>query len=357
MPNFIQKTKENIQTFNTYWNKGILVLWLFIGIILVGSVASGLFRSNIPDISDSGKTIISYSNCPISDTNSYIEVSALKTNIDKGEIDLIEDTESGGVKKNEIPAITTPKFISSEEADNCIHANEIVYVVMKDTDIKIYPKSILNIHQIVNDSLGEDNIVVTYSPFSDSYAAYYSEDNIFGVSGRLYKSDTLFFDIETESLWLQLTGEAIIGDMNGESLENLKMIKTTYRKATENFPKAKILSFETGFNFNYSKDPYKYYHDSDSIYGLDKPMPEMKKKVLGIIIDDKQKAYTLNFLAKNDVIDKLGEFEFEIRKDDVFGQYKVVGSREDEDVLIKFVEAYRYTWEGIYPEAEVIDEL
>ena len=37
----------------------------------------------------------------------------------------------------------------------------------------------------------------------------------FGVSGRLYESNVLLYDHQTESLWFQLKEEAVTGPMTG----------------------------------------------------------------------------------------------------------------------------------------------
>lgn len=63
-------------------------------------------------------------------------------------------------------------------------------------------------HEIVNDSIENDAVAVTYCPLCGTAMVF--DRNIdgkartFGVSGLLYRSDVLMYDRETESLWSQL---------------------------------------------------------------------------------------------------------------------------------------------------------
>ena len=41
----------------------------------------------------------------------------------------------------------------------------------------------------------------------------------FGVSGQLYNSDLLMYDRKTETLWDQISGIAVVGELAGERLD------------------------------------------------------------------------------------------------------------------------------------------
>ncbi|MEN8161256.1 MAG: DUF3179 domain-containing (seleno)protein, partial [Myxococcota bacterium] len=53
----------------------------------------------------------------------------------------------------------------------------------------------------------------------------------FGVSGLIYNHNFLLYDRETESLWVQFTGEAIAGGLQAAST-SIEMIEETINSAT-----------------------------------------------------------------------------------------------------------------------------
>jgi Protein of unknown function (DUF3179) len=50
----------------------------------------------------------------------------------------------------------------------------------------------------------------------------------FGVSGKLYKSNLLLFDRQTDSLWSQLLQQAITGSLTGKKLVMVSAQHTTW---------------------------------------------------------------------------------------------------------------------------------
>jgi len=79
---------------------------------------------------------------------------------------------------------------------------------------------------------------------------------LFGVSGRLYQRNALFYDHETESLWSQLLSEAVTGPMTGTHLKVLSAENTTWEAWKARHPNTLVLSFNTGYSRDYSRDPY-----------------------------------------------------------------------------------------------------
>src|SRR6516164_2384496 len=63
---------------------------------------------------------------------------------------------------------------------------------------------------------------IVYDPQIDGKAL------TFGVSGRLYRSNLLMFDRETDSLWSQLLQQAITGPLTGKKLVMLPAVHTTW---------------------------------------------------------------------------------------------------------------------------------
>lgn len=98
---------------------------------------------------------------------------------------------------------------------------------------RAYPLRILNAHEVVNDAIGGEPVVVTYSGLCDSAMVFRArvagEVRRFGVSGLLLNSNLVMYDRDaaTPSLWSQLGAEAIAGPLAGTRLEMLDGVSIT----------------------------------------------------------------------------------------------------------------------------------
>ena len=84
-----------------------------------------------------------------------------KTNFTLRSIDY-GDLFSGGPGKDGIPAIDAPKFETVAEADEWLDDREPVQVVNLNGDARAYPMQIMMWHEIVNDTVGGEPVVITY---------------------------------------------------------------------------------------------------------------------------------------------------------------------------------------------------
>ena len=72
------------------------------------------------------------------------------------------DIMGGGPGKDGIPSIDTPIFQTVAEADEWLDDREPVQVVDIDGDARAYPMQVMMWHEIVNDIVGGEPVVVTY---------------------------------------------------------------------------------------------------------------------------------------------------------------------------------------------------
>lgn len=84
----------------------------------------------------------------------------------------------------------------------------------------------------------------------------HGERYTFGVSGRLYQRNALYYDRETGSLWSQLLSEAVTGPMTGARLQALPAEDTTWAAWRRHHPDTLVLSFDTGYRRDYDVNPY-----------------------------------------------------------------------------------------------------
>jgi len=172
----------------------------------------------------------------------------------------LDEIQAGGPPKNGIPALNHPAFITASEADQSLKAQDMILGLEFGETAKAYPVRILNWHEVVNDEVGEQPVLISWCPLCGSGLAYDPRANgrryTFGVSGLLYQQNLLFFDRETESLWSQLWGEAVTGPLAETSLRLLPVTMTTWQSWKAEHPQTLVLSFHTGYKRDYSRDPY-----------------------------------------------------------------------------------------------------
>ena len=116
----------------------------------------------------------------------------------------VDEIRSGGPPRDGIPAIDRPRFVTADAA-GFLQASDRVLGITRNGVSKAYPVAILNWHEIVNDRIANEPIVITFCPLCGTGIAYLATtgDQVldFGVSGLLYNSDMLLYDRQTESLW------------------------------------------------------------------------------------------------------------------------------------------------------------
>jgi len=204
--------------------------------------------------------------------------------------------------KDCVPAIDAPKFVSSAAAKFVKDEDKVIGIVSGD-EARAYPVKILNWHQIVNDKIGDKDVVVTYCPLCGSAAVFEAGvTGDFGVSGMLLNNNLVMYDKKTLSYWSQMTGEALTGPQTGENLKKLPSSLQPWNEWRTAHPKTKVLSTDTGFDRDYNLYPYEDYEVSPVIYfpveRTDNRLPT-KTLVFGVIDKDgKATAYPEDELTK-----------------------------------------------------------
>jgi hypothetical protein len=191
---------------------------------------------------------------------------ALKTDFKKHSIDpgLIM---RGGPAKDGIPSLDDPQFAGL--GDEIVPSGALGILVEHHGEQRFYPYNILVYHELVNDTIGDLHLLVSYCPLCGTGMVFDREIDgepvEFGVSGMLYESNLLMYDRKTESLWSQTLQEAVAGELTGRKLELLPMQIMTIETVRKQYPEARMLSRETGFGRDYDLLPYGGYDTSDGL--------------------------------------------------------------------------------------------
>lgn len=263
---------------------------------------------------------------------------------------------AGGPPKDGIPAIDHPKFDSVESA-TWLSKTERVLGIEINGESKAYPVSILNWHELVNDSIYDRDIVVTFCPLCGTGMVFDAvvggEKLNFGVSGLLFESDVLLYDRETMSLWSQIWMKGVSGSYTEQNLEPLVVEHTSWEAWAEEHPNTQVLNRDTGYKRDYSRNPYAGYEVSSRTYfpvqnNNDSFHP--KSWVAGVRRNGITRAYLFDKIKEKPVFTDnfAGEvlnFEFDVENQSL----KVWQG----DQRIPFVQAYWFAWYAFYPETEI----
>jgi len=218
---------------------------------------------------------------------------------------------SGGPPRDGIPSIDDPQFVPAEEAAGWLAGNEPVIALEIGGDARAYPLQILTWHEIVNDVVGEVPVIVTFCPLCNAAITFDrrldGQVYEFGTSGLLRNSDLVMYDRTTESLWQQLTGEAIVGELAGQQLTFLPSSIVSFAEFRQAYPTGLVLSRETGYSRDYGRNPYAGYDtigQSPFLFDgeLDGRLPAMER-VVTVALNGVDVAYPLSVLSEVHVID------------------------------------------------------
>ncbi|MDX1436978.1 MAG: DUF3179 domain-containing (seleno)protein [Anaerolineales bacterium] len=227
-----------------------------------------------------------------------------------------KDVLTGGPPKDGIPAIDDPNFISISEADEWLSPTEPVVLVKIGDDARAYPLQVLTWHEIVNDTVDGQPVVVTFCPLCNTAIAFNREFDgqvlDFGTTGRLRFSNLIMYDRQTETWWQQASGDAIAGHYTGSQLEFLPAAIVSWADFKTANPDGLVLSRETGFRRDYGRNPYAGYDDINSspflFRGPDNTdrLPAMER-VLTIELNGDGVAYPYSTLTEVGVVnDEIG---------------------------------------------------
>ncbi len=271
-----------------------------------------------------------------------------------------EEIFHGGPARDGIPAIDSPQFVTADSADWLKPDERVLGLSLQGTS-RAYPVAILNWHEIVNDRFGERAVVVTFCPLCGSGMAFAAEVDgqalSFGVSGLLYNNDMLLYDRQSKSLWSQLMRQAISGPMRGRRLQMLALQHTSWQEWRDRHPQTQVLSRETGFARDYSRDPYAgYAQESELFFPLSaiNPRYHPKEQVLGLEIDGAFKAYPFQELSRLEGVlnDRLGNRPIRVHFDKA-NATAWVESRKGR--RLPSVISYWFAWMAFHPDSLVFE--
>jgi len=161
-----------------------------------------------------------------------------------------------GIGREHFPALTDPKFVPAEQADEWLRDDDRVLAVRIGDTVRVHPVELLLRHEVVNDEIDGVPYMAAYCVLADLGAVYdrrLGEHTLtFALSGYTYSEPGVWngrdafvlWDRETESLWWPPVGKAVSGPLIHHPLTVLDhqyWSQTTWGAVRTNHPEAEVL--------------------------------------------------------------------------------------------------------------------
>jgi hypothetical protein len=261
----------------------------------------------------------------------------------------------GGPPRDGIPALDHPPHVQPDAAP--WQEDEMVLGVVAGDAARAYPVAILVWHELVNDSLGDRPILVSYCPLCGTGLVFdrriEGRARRFGVSGLLYRSDLLLYDRETESLWSQISFDAVTGPARGQRLTPMRSRMVPWHLWRAEHPDTSVLSLDTGYERRYGKGPYGDYATSERLYF---PAPSTgpyhpKTPTLGLRLPNgPARAYPRDELVRAGgvVRERFAGRPVRVAYDPSTQVFEIEAPAE-----VEVVEGYWFAWSAFHPETSI----
>lgn len=149
---------------------------------------------------------------------------------------------------------------------------DLIIGVEINGEARAYPLAIMVWHQLVNDEVGGEPILITFCRLCGTGIVYnrmVGEHTLtFGMAGLLYRSDILLYDKETHTLWSRYLDEAVTGPSQGQPMVALPFQMMSVAEWKEAYPQSAILTRDTGFDINYARTPSGDISTGDNVYAF-----------------------------------------------------------------------------------------
>lgn len=167
---------------------------------------------------------------------------------------------------NCIPAADNPEVSSADEA-SWLEDDDVVFGIGINGEYRAYPRQIMEVREMVNDTLGGRDLGIPYCTLCGAAQAYYTDELPDGVerpilrtSGLLIRSNKVMYDIETHSVFDTFLGHAVTGPLaeKGIKLNQAPVVTTTWGEWKAAHPETTVLvealALGRDFDFRNNRD-------------------------------------------------------------------------------------------------------
>ena len=167
---------------------------------------------------------------------------------------------------NCIPAADNPA-VSSVENAKWLKDDDVVFGVEVNGEYRAYPRRIMEVREMVNDTLGGRHLGIPYCTLCGAAQAYFTDQLPDGVerpilrtSGLLIRSNKVMYDVNTYSVFDTFLGTAVTGPLAEKNikLKQASVVTTTWGTWKNAHPETTVLIEELAlgrdFDFRNNRD-------------------------------------------------------------------------------------------------------
>lgn len=212
---------------------------------------------------------------------------------------LIDDRPAGSREPCEngcIPALDDPLF--TEASAGSWYADEgLVFGIVVGEEAAAFPKHIMEVHEMVNLTLGGRRLGVPYCTLCASAQAYFTDAGpaespplVLRTSGLLARSNKVMYELATHSVLDTFTGRALSGPLHDArvTLEATTVVVSTWGEWKRAHPRSRIVAQDGGVGRDYPLDPLHGRDDDGPIFPVGDVDPRLAvhARVVGVISPD-----------------------------------------------------------------------
>ncbi len=259
---------------------------------------------------------------------------------------------------NCIPAADNPKVTSAEDA-GWLKDSDIVFGVEVNGEYRAYPRRIMEVREMVNDTLGGRDLGIPYCTLCAAAQVYFTDEvpdgaerPVLRTSGLLIRSNKVMYDLTTWSVLDTFRGRAVTGPLaeKGFKLKQAGVVTTSWGAWKAAHPQTTVLdeSLALGRDFDFRNN-----RDASGpifpIGGVDPRLP-VQEDIVGLVAAS-GKPIAFHRASAMAALEKGEKIEFEnIRLVlDGGGVRAVDASGAD----LGGHQAFWFAWSQFYPETEL----
>ncbi|MDE0169562.1 MAG: DUF3179 domain-containing (seleno)protein [bacterium] len=201
-----------------------------------------------------------------------------------------------------IPALNDPRLVPASEGDY-YPDDGYVFAVAVNGEAVAFPKNMMEVHEMVNITIGGRRLGIPYCTLCGSAQAYFTDEVPDPVleqlgeavtfelrtSGLLSRSNKMMYEFHTRSMFDTFTGQAVSGPLReaGVRLPQTTMVAARWGDWKEANPHSLIVAEDGGIGRSYPADPLRGRDDQGPIFPIgpwDDRLP-IQEKVLGVLFE------------------------------------------------------------------------
>jgi hypothetical protein len=195
-----------------------------------------------------------------------------------------------------IPALDDPALVTGSDGD-WYADDKIIFGVTEGDEAVAFPKNIMEVHEMVNITIGGRRFGIPYCTLCGSAQAFYTDEvtdqfaiPILRTSGLLNRSNKVMYDLITTSAFDTFTGAAVNGPLleAGVVLAQNSVTVSTWGEWKAEHPETTIVAEDGGIGRRYQEDPLGGRDDNGPIFPIGDVDPRLgvQAPVLGVLFDD-----------------------------------------------------------------------